>query len=933
MTSIIKEKITPPSCLTAMARPRLIDLINQASNASLVIINAGAGYGKTMLMAQCYTLMAGMHVWYRLSDRDHDPGVMATNIIAGLRRKMAGCEIGLTQDLTSVDSATKRGALLAVLASEIGQNSPRPASFFFDDFHIVNQTPPIMESVRLLLAHLPEGSRVFIAGREKPNLPLARMRTQRAILEIGREELAFTFDETARYFREHREVRASSRQIRNLHALSEGWPLAMVLLKALQQGEGVKAVSAPALGHALADHFKSEIWARLNSQLRTFLMECSLLEVIEPEVYDRAQNRGEPKAGGLLKMCEEQNLIAESPGAAGGSFAYRFQPLFREFLTQKLFQELGEARARELHRSFAEARGALGNEEGAIEYYLLANEPWRAAKVIESHGIQILESGKLRTMSSWLKKIPAPLFQEHPWLCYFQAQLEDRRGEPGKALTALDLARQGFNRTGERRGLFGAWLATGEILMYAGEDQRGQKAAAEALEWSAGPAEKVKAISQLASHLLLLGYTQKSLDLLTEAGKLCQNSRDQANAPITAAMLQHMYFTGRFEAILGETESLMAQFTGMKTIKHRLSVIYYRALALFETGSYRESLDLLDKWHEPIGEYRIFELACRWLKGQNLLYSGKADAGRKIINVVFEKQMNYKTPSLISALNCLGAFERQHGSIEQALEIHNWALKISRQKKSPYTVAVSLLEIAADKICSGRANGPNGEKELVEAFTIADKCHYQYVKSQIHFYRARLAMRKGDHQKAVAEISNCVIIAAGLGHSHFLVQEGRMDLCLLSIAFENGFERGYLTEIFSRIGPEVIEPLLSISRSKDAETMMAAITAIGQLGSPQASMRLRRAMRDKDPGVQAAAKEALETIRTIMGAPEDVLTEREMQVFGMLKQGLSNREVGARLFISEVTVKTHITRIFNKLGISKRSQIAGFVTKRDVESC
>ena len=50
------------------------------------------------------------------------------------------------------------------------------------------------------------------------------------------------------------------------------------------------------------------------------------------------------------------------------------------------------------------------------------------------------------------------------------------------------------------------------------------------------------------------------------------------------------------------------------------------------------------------------------------------------------------------------------------------------------------------------------------------------------------------------------------------------------------------------------------------------------------------------------------------------LTPRELEILGLIAQGLSNKEIGERVFVSENTVKTHASRVFDKLGARRRTE-------------
>lgn len=68
------------------------------------------------------------------------------------------------------------------------------------------------------------------------------------------------------------------------------------------------------------------------------------------------------------------------------------------------------------------------------------------------------------------------------------------------------------------------------------------------------------------------------------------------------------------------------------------------------------------------------------------------------------------------------------------------------------------------------------------------------------------------------------------------------------------------------------------------------------------------------------------------GISSEVLTGRELEVLTLLAQGRSNKEIGARLFISESTVKTHLRSIFAKLDVLSRTEAIAVATRRGLVS-
>jgi len=99
----------------------------------------------------------------------------------------------------------------------------------------------------------------------------------------------------------------------------------------------------------------------------------------------------------------------------------------------------------------------------------------------------------------------------------------------------------------------------------------------------------------------------------------------------------------------------------------------------------------------------------------------------------------------------------------------------------------------------------------------------------------------------------------------------------------------------------------------------------------EAIRRVYRGEPSLEPGI--ARKVLQELSQGSGGKPTtDPLTERELEVLRLIAQGLANKEIAAKLFVAEWTVRTHVSNILGKLQLASRTQAALFAIRSGIAS-
>jgi len=143
------------------------------------------------------------------------------------------------------------------------------------------------------------------------------------------------------------------------------------------------------------------------------------------------------------------------------------------------------------------------------------------------------------------------------------------------------------------------------------------------------------------------------------------------------------------------------------------------------------------------------------------------------------------------------------------------------------------------------------------------------------------------------------------------------DVVLMDLQLGAGMDG---TEATRRIAATGVRVLVLTTYDTDADiTRAIEAGATGYLLKAERPEELFAAIRAAAEGRTTLSPPVADRVMARMRRPRPTLTDRELDILAQLSRGLGNRDIARALFISEATVKTHLGRIYDKLGVDTRA--------------
>jgi len=878
-------KVFPPTQrIDALERMPLLKLLEQSRGGKLTLIDAPAGYGKSTLVAgwkQRLNETGVVVCWYSLDCEDNEPLQLLTYLAFSLAQR----DILLTP-LESIGNPFGGNyspvQLLNLIIGAIALFGG-PVMLILDDFENL-EASTVQEVIAPLLRYAPDNLHVCILTRNQSHLNISQMEANGLVCRLSAQSLQFTLQELESIF----EGQLTSSVIRQVYSLTEGWPVAVQMLRTAllsERDQGKVLLKLHDQAGTIANYLSEQVLSTLGENQQQFLMDLSLQERIDCGFADFLRQANDS----LQQIHSLETMQALIRPIDTLSTTYQLHPLLREYLYRRL-QMTAPDRLYALHARTAQWFQQQGDLVNAVRHCVLANRQQEAIAIIEQMGaISLWLREGLTRLRTALEMLDESVVRSSSRLLLLRCIIDVKNGKVHRASLTLEAAKQRteFERQqgmpAARQAELDYELSVVDVLLAIYAGKRVNKASYQQL------VDSTHRIGHLEHEALGFHYT--FLCLIDTHKGLFKSARDYARRSIRSFReINSLYGENYIHFHLGDIS--FAEGNSAEAEEH-----------------YRNGLDLARR---KFSEDKGIKLAGYVLLLELLYELDREDYSRSMVQSIpreLEEREAWFDMYAAGYSTCSN-LEFERSGIDATLRILTRADKYAEQQKLDRLRDLLIwqridLLVRASRLSEARKVLDSAGVSLADyRSSLGQEAAWRERDSAAHSI-SRLLIREGSHQQALKELEYFSGQARSHGHVRSIIRyallqaqaaHGIKDLELarssleeaLELSLASGFVRSFIDEGLA------VQALLRDYTAVDNGPARSQLC-------DYADDLLVKFDQPKTPPT-----------------PDNPLTERERQILGQLTLGLSNKQIARELELSENTVRFHLKNIFAKLSVNNR---------------
>lgn len=873
----------PPVYAGAVRRHVILDRVLQDHSLRVTVLQGPAGHGKSTTLQQIKTAhdaRGWRTAWLTLDDADNDPRRLESHIRAML---MPMLRSGPRPRAGSAGHAHRD---LADWMLEKLSGLETHVSIFLDEFQVLrNET--LLRFFRSLLHRLPTHVHVFIGSRSLPEIGLATLLVNRMATVLRADDLRFTPAEVTQFFAESSDVPLSVDEIGAIYRRTEGWPAGLQLFR-LALGSPAVRTSLDDLEDTgpreLAEYLTDNVVTLQSPRIQEFLFKTSLLRRLSAPLCTAVT--GFEDAQDILVQLERSGLFLRALDSDNRWFKYH--GLFSAFLADSL-RRASQVDVMSTHDKAAQWYVANDLPEEAVHHALACENFELAASTLTVWSSELLSRAELITLERWYDRVPFDHVVSRPPLAIRAAYALMFLRRRAKLRPLIDLMTLSAG-CGDIAETTSPDLCRAMACLLFNDDT---EAALDIIERPG-----------LQLHQELEGFPAFELGAAANVLDFGRLARGDFEGSRKAQVLARAHSKRGAGSFVGGYTSANA---GVNLL---IQGHLHQALERFRTdGLHQEPLDA------------SVSAAARAAGQIWALYEANDLATLEPICARFQREICESVTPDYAAVAHL-AIARMHdarGRPAEALEVLDELERLGHDCHWERIIAVVDWERVRRTLAAGQVDRAAALAARIKPEPQPRDPHWIHLVEDMEgaaFGRIRLAIAQGD----------CLLASQRIAHERAR-QSGRVyrdiKLCLLEALLHH--HKGVRNSAHRSL-----RKALQLARDgRFVRCFLDEGDAIVQMLRDE-YQNLLQSTDHSEPACTDPDREYVERLLCASGTDllrprpkthlADPLSEREKEMLQFLANGVSNKEIGCRLFVSENTVKFHLKNIYSKLGVSSRLQ-------------